>query len=146
MLSAHRQRTCSARSLSRLAIAAIGLASIVGLGAVTQSATAKGTRIVPAIGSYKAAGRGDPPRYAVRAQVKRKAGRKVISIQVEDTCRGFATFAPTAISRASGGAPVFSARVGAARVGGRWTSSTTIEGVVKTACATRQGYVMHLTN
>ncbi len=129
-----------------MAIAATGLSSVILLGAVTPVATAESARIVPTVGSYKASGRGDPPNYTVRAQVKRKAGRKVISVQVEDTCGGLATFALSAISRAAGGAPVFSAQVGAARARGRWTSSTRIEGVVKTPCAARQGYVMQLTN
>jgi hypothetical protein len=64
---------------------------------------------------------------------------------VTDTCGGFATFVPTAISRAASGVPLFSAKVGGAAINGRWTNSTTIEGKVHTPCAGAQEYVMHLT-
>lgn len=145
MVSVPRQGQAGVRWLLPPAVAALGLVSTFALTAATPGAGAHAARIIPAVGSYKASGRGDPPNYAVRAQVKRKAGRRIISAQVKDTCGGFATFTHTAIARASNGAPVFSARVGDAGISGRWTSSTRIEGKVKTPCATQQGYVMHLT-
>jgi hypothetical protein len=122
-------------------IAAIGL---VLLALASPAPTDGAQRVVPSIGSYKTSGRGDPPRYDVRAQVKRKAGRRAISAQVTDACGGFATFARVAISGISNGEPEFSARVGAAAISGRWTTSTRIEGSVKTPCAKRQDYVMVL--
>jgi hypothetical protein len=117
----------------------------LALATATAGAGVRAARIVPAVGSYKGAGRGDPPSYAIRAQVTRKGGRMLISAQVEDSCRGFATFAHTAIDRAANGASVFSARVGGAGISGHWASSTRIKGTVKTPCASRQEYVMHLT-
>jgi hypothetical protein len=145
MVSVPRQGQAGVRWLSPPTIAAIGLISALALAAATPEAGAHVARIIPAVGSYKASGRGDPPNYAIRAQVKSKAGRTIISAQVEDTCGGFVTIAYTAVARASSGAPVFSARVGGAGISGRWTSSTRIEGRVKTPCAARQDYVMHLT-
>lgn len=122
-------------------IVAIGL---VLLALASPATTAGAQRVVPSIGSYKASGRGDPPRYDVRAQVKRLAGRRVISAQVTDACGGFATFARVAVSGISSGEPAFAGRVGAAAISGRWTASTRIVGSVKTPCAKRQDYVMNL--
>lgn len=124
--------------------AALALGFVLALAALTPWAAAQSKRIVPAVGAYGASGRTDPASYNVRAQVKLKGGRKVISSQVTDTCGGFATFVPTAISRTANGVPMFSAQVGAAAIGGRWTNSTTIEGRVHTPCARAQRYVMHL--
>lgn len=124
-----------------LALAAAALTA--ALAAILASPTAEASGIVPAVGSYNATGAGDPPAYSIRGQVKRKGGRKVVSIQVSDRCGGFATFPHTAISYPSG-VPKFAARVGATEIGGRWTSPTRIEGRVKTPCAARQDYVMRL--
>jgi hypothetical protein len=112
------------------------------LGLLASVAAAGTQRVVPTVGSYTASGRGDPPRYTVRAQAKRRAGRTVLSAQVSDTCGGFATFPRIAVTAKSG--PKFSARVGSASIGGRWTDAKTITGTVKTPCAERQGYVLHL--
>jgi hypothetical protein len=117
---------------------------LVLLALASPAATDAAQRVVPSIGSYKTSGRGDPPRYDLRAQVKRKAGRRVISAQVTDACGGFATFAGVAVSGISNGEPEFSARVGVAAISGRWTSSTRIKGTVKTPCAKRQDYVLNL--
>jgi hypothetical protein len=140
MVSIPRQKQAGAW----LSSSAIALVSTLALTTATPGAGAHAVRIIPAVGSYKASGRGDPPNYAVRAQVKRKAGRTIVSAQVSDTCGGFATIAHTAIVRTSSGVPVFSAQVGGAGLSGRWTSPTRLEGKVKTPCARRQGYVMHL--
>jgi hypothetical protein len=121
------------------------VATVLGLGVLVSWASAQAQRVIPTVGLYKASGRTKPANYTVQGQVKRRGGRKVISSQVTDTCHGFATFAPTVISRASGGAPVFSARVGNAAISGRWTSSTRIKGSVHTPCAKAQEYVMKLT-
>lgn len=112
---------------------------------VTPPAAAQSRQLIPAVGSYKASGRTEPADYTVRAEVKRRGGRKLISSQVTDSCGGFATFVPTAISRSPNGVPKFSAQVGAAAISGRWTTPTTIEGRVHTPCADAQHYVMHLT-
>ena|GEM_PF-5727472 len=120
-------------------------ATVLALGILAPWATAQSQSVIPAVGSYKASGRNKPPDYTVRGQVKRKGGRKVISSQVTDTCGGFATFVPTAISRASNGAPMFSAQVGNAAINGHWTSPTRIKGRVHTPCAKAQEYVMKLT-
>jgi hypothetical protein len=126
------------RGLALLAFLALGSAAAVP----AQSPAA--VRIVPALGSYLASGKGDPATYSVRGQVKRAGGRRSISLQVRDTCGGLATFAGTAIVR-SGGAPAFSAQVGVARVSGRWVSSTRVVGSVKTPCGRAQGYSMRRT-
>lgn len=123
----------------------VALVPVVALAALTPWAAAQSKGVIPAVGSYRASGRTDPADYTVRAQVKRRGGRKVISSQVTDTCGGFATFVPTAISRSPDGVPAFSAQVGGAAISGRWTSSTRIEGKVHTPCAGAQEYVMHLT-
>ena len=123
---------------------AIALLAMLILAAGAPRTGAAAGSIVPKVGSYKATGVGDPASYLVRAQVKRKGGRKVISAQVKDSCGGFATFVQAAIGRASNGAPTFSARVGVASIGGRWSSSTRITGTVKTPCAARQEFVMHI--
>ena len=115
---------------------------LILLVVLAAPATEAQARVVPAVGSYTASGRGDPPRYTVRAQAKRKAGGIIISAQVSDTCGGFATF-PRIKVTAKGG-PQFSANVGSAGISGRWTNPTTIKGSVKTPCAKRQDYVMHL--
>jgi hypothetical protein len=117
----------------------------LALAALTPWAAAQSKGVIPAVGSYKATGHAKPADYTVRAQVKRRGGRKLISSQVTDTCGGFATFVPTAISRAPNGVPVFSARVGDAAISGRWISSTKIKGNVRTPCARAQEYVMQLT-
>jgi hypothetical protein len=121
------------------------LATILGLGILAPWATAQSQRVAPAVGSYKASGRNKPANYTVRAQVKRKGSRKVISSQVTDTCGGFATFVPTVISRAANGVPMFSAQVGNAAISGHWTSSTRIKGRIHTPCAKAQEYVIKLT-
>jgi len=126
--------------LAPIAIVAIGALSAVA----TSGANAEEGRIVPAIGTYKSSGRGDPPSYGIRAQVKRRSGHQVISAQVTDTCGGFATFYRISIAGAGRGEPEFSARVGGATISGRWTASTTIRGSVKSPCAKRQDYVMRL--
>lgn len=126
------------------ATAVIALLAMLTLGAGAPRTAAAASSIVPKVGSYKATGAGDPAGYLVRAQVKRKGGRKVISAQVKDSCGGFATFVQVPIGRASNGAPIFSARVGVASIGGRWSSSTRITGTVKTPCAARQEFVMNL--
>ena len=136
--------TAQMRWLAPPVIAATLLVSVLAMAATTPWAHAQAVRITPAVGSYKTSVATDPPNYAVRAQVKRKGGRRIVSAQVEDTCGGFATFAQTAITRASSGAPVFSARVGGAGISGRWISSTKIKGKVDTPCARPQDYVMHL--
>ena len=123
---------------------AIALLAMLTLSAGAPRTAAAASSIVPKVGSYKATGAGDPASYLVRAQVKRKGGRKVISAQVKDSCGGFATFVQAPIGRASNGAPTFSARVGVASIGGRWSSSTRITGTVKTPCAARQEFVMNL--
>jgi hypothetical protein len=145
MESLLRQRPVDLGPLSPLATAAIALTTALTLilAAATPGARAEAGRIVPTPGSYKASGRGDPPAYTVRAQVKSKAGQPILSAQIEDTCGGFAIAHPV-ISRATNGAPVFTAKVGGASISGRWTSSTSIKGTVKTPCAARQAYVMHL--
>lgn len=140
-MSSDRKSHALALSPSPGLIAAIAL---VLLALALPAPTAGAQHVVPSIGSYKTSGRGDPPRYDVRAQVKRKSGRRVISAQLTDTCGGFATFARVAISGISKGEPEFSARVGAAAISGRWTTSTRVEGSVKTPCAKRQDYVMNL--
>ena len=145
MGSVLRQRLADARGLFPPLAAVLAAISVIALTASTPWAGARSKPVVPALGSYRASGRTDPANYTVRAQVKRKGGRKVVSSQVADTCGGFATFAPTAIARADNGAPAFSAQVGAAAISGRWTSSTRIEGKVDTPCARPQDYVMHLT-
>jgi hypothetical protein len=145
MESLLRQRVTGSRPLSPLATVAIALSVALALALTPTAprASAEAGRIVPASGSYKASGRGDPPAYAVRAQVKTKASRLVFAAQIEDTCGGFAIAHP-AISRSHSGAPVFTAQVGGASIRGRWTSSTSIKGTVKTPCAARQGYVLHV--
>lgn len=124
---------------------AAAIVAVLALAVLPPWAAAHSKRVIPAVGAYKASGRNKPANFTVRAQVKRKNGRKVISSQVTDTCGGFATFAPTAISRSPNGVPMFSAKVGAAGISGRWTTSTTIKGRVHTPCADAQQYVMHLT-
>lgn len=132
------------RPISRIGrSSALALIPVLALAGVTPGA-ARSKHVVPAVGAYKASGRTDPASYDVRAEVKRRGGRKVISAQVTDTCGGFATFVPTAISRGPDGAPTFSAQVGAAAIRGRWTTSSAIKGTVRTPCAKAQGYVMHL--
>jgi hypothetical protein len=142
MASTSRRKKARLRRPSLPAMAAIGLLLTLSLTAGIATGAA---RLVPTVGSYKASGRGDPPRYEVRAQVKRKAGHATLSAQVDDTCGGFATFAHVAIAANSKGAPEFSARVGGAAISGRWTAPTTIKGSVKSPCAKRQDYVMRLT-
>lgn len=145
MESLLRQRLAGWRLQSPATVAiALAAALALTLAAATPGAGAEAGRIVPASGSYKASGRGDPPDYAVRAQVKNKAGHTIVSAQVGDTCGGFATIAHIAVARTSSGAPVFTAQVGGASISGRWTSSTVIQGKVKTPCSPRQGYAMHL--
>jgi hypothetical protein len=140
-----RQRQADVRGLFRPVVAAFAFVSFLVLATSAPWAGAQSDGLIPATGSYRASGRADPPSYTVRAQVKRKAGRKVISAQVVDDCGGFATFAPSAIAHGSSGAPEFSARVGDATIRGRWIASTRIKGTVDTPCAKAQGYVMHLT-
>jgi hypothetical protein len=121
----------------------IALGLIAALLPAPPAAAAKASRVVPTVGSYKASGRGDPPRYSVRAQAKRRSGRTTLSAQVSDSCGGFATFPRIAVSSGPKGS-TFSARVGAVAISGRWTTATRIEGSVKTPCARRQDYVMTL--
>jgi hypothetical protein len=138
------QKPSSGRWLSSLLAVAIGVGCALAVSAGVPESSVGAARIVPSIGSYLASGKGDPSSYLVRAQVKQKGGRKVISAQVKDTCGGFATFVQAAIEKGPGGVPVFSARAGVASISGRWASSTRITGTVKTPCAPRQEYVMHL--
>jgi hypothetical protein len=141
-VSSDRESHTPALSPSPRLIAAIGLV-LLALALPAPTAGAQAQSVVPAVGSYRASGRGDPPRYTVRAAAKRKAGRTILSAQVSDTCGGFATF-PHVTVTAKGG-PEFSAKVGGAGINGRWTTPTTIKGSVKTPCAKRQDYVMHFT-
>jgi len=134
----------SAQARPRTAIASIGLTLAIAVVAAPTPVAAGTESIVPAVGSYRASGEGDPSRYAVEAQVKRRAGRRKISVQVRDTCGGFATFASLAIGRSRTGVPKFSSQIGGARVSGRWTSATRIAGTVQTPCAVRQEYAMRL--
>jgi hypothetical protein len=101
-------------------------------------------RVVPATGSYVARGAGDPPAYSVSATVKRRAGRTTISVQAGDRCHGFASFPQVRVVRGRDGAPAFSVEVGGARISGRWSNPTRIEGRVKTPCAKAQAYVLRL--
>jgi hypothetical protein len=144
MLANRLDRQASAGPLPASATLAVAILAIAILAAAVPRMTVAASPIVPKVGTYKATGAGDPANYLVQAQVKRKGGRKVISAQVKDSCGGFATFVQAPIGRASNGTPTFSARVGAASIGGRWGSSTRIKGTVKTPCAARQEFVMHL--
>lgn len=100
--------------------------------------------VVPATGSYVARGAGDPPAYSIQATVKRKSGRTTISVRVGDRCGGFASFPHVRVTRNERGVPIFSGQVGGARVGGRWSAETRIEGSVRTPCAGAQRFALRL--
>lgn len=100
--------------------------------------------ILPATGSYVARGAGDPAAYSVRATVKRRAGGTSISVVVGDRCGGLASFPRVRVGRNDRGIPIFSARVGGARVGGHWAGSAHVEGRVKTPCGEAQPYLLRL--
>ena len=141
-VSSDRDSHAPALRLSPGRIAAIGVLLLALVFVRTDGRSGVATRrslcwLVPGVGVRRP--------FPLRGQGRSKAqeGRTVLSAQVSDTCGGFATFPRIAVT--ANGRPEFWAKVGGAGISGRWTTSTTIKGSVKTPCAKRQDYVMHLT-